>query len=53
MDVLKWPSWKYGPNGEAAIFERPEDVPTGWTDAPGQQSAEPATEKPKTTRRRG
>jgi hypothetical protein len=27
-----WPAWRYGPNGEAAIFLRPEDVPEGWKD---------------------
>lgn len=29
-----WPSWRYGPNGEAQVFERSEDVPLGWTDTP-------------------
>lgn len=28
-----WPAWRYGPNGEALIFGRPEDVPEGWTEA--------------------
>lgn len=26
-----WPSWRHGPNGESAIFQREEDVPYGWT----------------------
>jgi hypothetical protein len=27
---LGWPSWRYGPDGEAAIFQKEEDVPLGW-----------------------
>lgn len=27
-----WPAWRYGPNGEAATFDRAEDVPEGWSD---------------------
>lgn len=29
-----WPAWFYGPGGEARIFQRREDVPDGWGDAP-------------------
>lgn len=29
-----WPSFRYGPNGERAVFQRPEDVPAGWQDSP-------------------
>lgn len=29
-----WPSWRYGPNGEAQVFHRIEDVPVGWKDDP-------------------
>jgi hypothetical protein len=25
-----WPSWRYSPEGEARIFDRPEDVPPTW-----------------------
>lgn len=25
-----WPSWRYSPEGEARIFDRPEDVPVDW-----------------------
>jgi hypothetical protein len=32
----KWPSWRYGPNGEAAIFDKEEDVPAGWADSPAR-----------------
>jgi len=45
LDPRKWPAWYYGPAGEAAIFERPEDVPAGWADAPGKAS--PKSEAPK------
>jgi hypothetical protein len=31
---VAWPSWRYGPDGEAAIFTRAEDVPDGWYDHP-------------------
>lgn len=29
-----WPSFRYGPDGESAVFVRPEDVPEGWADTP-------------------
>lgn len=27
-----WPAWRYGPAGEAEIFNSPGEVPEGWTD---------------------
>lgn len=30
-----WPSWRYGPDGESAIFKCAEDVPIGWVRRPG------------------
>jgi hypothetical protein len=30
----KWPSWRYGPGGQSAIFQKEEDVPEGWTKKP-------------------
>lgn len=30
----EFPSWRYGPDGAAEIFERAEDVPAGWVDHP-------------------
>lgn len=33
-EPIKFPGWRYGPNGEAQIFEHEEDVPQGWTDNP-------------------
>ncbi|MEL6568183.1 MAG: hypothetical protein AAFQ22_07175 [Pseudomonadota bacterium] len=29
-----WPAWRYGPNGEAQIFQGPDEVPEGWADTP-------------------
>lgn len=31
-----WPSWRYGPGGEAAVFNSPEEVPEGWEDHPSK-----------------
>lgn len=31
-----WPSWRYGPNGQAQIFEHEEQVPEGWEDHPSK-----------------
>lgn len=40
-----WPAWRYGPNGQAQIFQREEDVPVGWVDSPGYKWPE-EDEKP-------
>lgn len=39
--MADWPAWFYGPNGEAAVFERPADVPPGWADEPGKAEQQP------------
>ena len=31
-----WPSWRYGPYGESAIFNSEAEVPHGWTKKPGE-----------------
>jgi hypothetical protein len=31
-----WPSWRYGPNGESAIFQGDDEVPAGWLDHPAK-----------------
>lgn len=31
---IKFPGWRYGPNGESAIFESEAEVPEGWLDNP-------------------
>lgn len=40
--VRDWPSWRYGPNGEAEIFKCEADVPYGWTKKPGEIYQPPA-----------
>lgn len=37
-----WPSWRYGPYGESAIFQRESDVPFGWTKKVGEVYVPPA-----------
>ena len=27
-----WPAWRYSPEGDGEVFDKPEDVPEGWTD---------------------
>lgn len=42
-----WPSFRYGPDGQGKVFQRPEDVPEGWTDSPKTAVAqEPEKRKP-------
>jgi hypothetical protein len=33
-DTKNWPSWRYGPKGEAQVFNSPGEVPTGWLEHP-------------------
>lgn len=28
--IIEYPKYMFGPNGEARVFERPEDIPEGW-----------------------
>lgn len=35
----RYPGWRYGPNGEAEIFQCAEDVPEGWYDTPQEAAA--------------
>lgn len=38
-----WPSWRYGPNNQSAVFASEDDVPAGWVDHPSKLAdAEPA-----------
>lgn len=32
----EFPSWYYGPNGEAEIFQSADEVPEGWLDHPSK-----------------
>lgn len=36
MEKQLWPSWRYGPNGEAGVFESEDDVPEGWLGHPSE-----------------
>lgn len=38
---MPFPAWFYGPNGEAEIFNSPDEIPAGWADAPGKAPAHP------------
>jgi hypothetical protein len=39
---MTFPSWRYGPDGAAEIFEHEEDVPAGWVDHPAKLAKEQA-----------
>lgn len=41
-----WPSWRYGPRGEAEIFNSERDVPFGWTKKPGEEFVPPTVKEP-------
>jgi len=32
----EWPAWRFGPGGEARIFQENEPVPAGWVDHPSK-----------------
>lgn len=36
-----FPSWRYGPNGAADVFQSADDVPDGWQDHPSLVPDEP------------
>lgn len=39
-EVSPWPAWRYGPGEQSAVFEKAEDVPEGWEDAPQKVGAD-------------
>ena len=41
MNFGEWPAWRYGPDGQAEVFQREEDVPYGWVDRPGKKFIPP------------
>ena len=45
--AAKWPAWFYGPDGEGRVFERKDDVPSGWTDSPPAKDEQPTAEDQK------
>jgi len=36
-----WPAWRYGPNGESAIFQHEAEVPKDWVDSPAKVGKAP------------
>lgn len=40
MTEETWPSWRYGPNGEAQIYQSADEVPAGWKDHQFAKTAE-------------
>lgn len=32
--LQEWPAWRYGPQGQSAIFDHPKDVPDDWVSEP-------------------
>jgi hypothetical protein len=48
-----WPSWRYGPNGEADIFESEADVPAGWHDHPSKHETKSKPIKQEDAPKRG
>lgn len=39
-EIVNWPGWWYGPDGEAEIFNGPLEVPEGWHDHPRKHLSE-------------
>lgn len=37
----EWPAWWYGPDGQSAIFNGPEEVPVDWVDSPTKKYEPP------------
>lgn len=33
---VDWPAWRYGPGGEARVFQENDMVPDGWEDHPSK-----------------
>lgn len=53
MSEGAWPKCRYGPGGQSAIFERPEDVPEGWEDHPNKvKEDEPEPKAPPKARKK-
>ncbi len=57
MAKVSWPAWRYGPGGQARIFQEESEVPDGWVDSQveaarlDEEAAKP-TPKPKVRRGR-
>lgn len=33
---VRWPAWRYGPNGQSEIYQNEDEVPDGWEDHPSK-----------------
>jgi hypothetical protein len=55
MDKIYWPSWRFGPNGAAEVFQSESEVPAGWVDHPSKvvDEPEPVVETATEVKRRG
>lgn len=53
MSAQHWPSWWYGPKGEAAVFESENDVPRGWHNHPSKHEAAKSADPAKTAEAAG
>lgn len=42
MAKQRFPGWRYGPDGEAKIFNSEEEVPDGWARSPSEVGSPPA-----------
>jgi hypothetical protein len=49
MSFPKWPSWRFGPGGQSAVFESEADVPNGWVDHPTKVDKAPKPAPPAKT----
>lgn len=45
MAKVFWPSWRYGPNGEAKVFNSEEEVPVGWVESPQPEKSTDANDE--------
>lgn len=46
-DFIPWPSCRYGPNGQSAIFNSEDEVPAGWVDHPAKLTDKVDEDKPR------
>lgn len=49
MSDKHWPAWFNGPKGETAIFDKAEDVPTGWTSGAEKRTVKGSAPSPTPT----
>jgi hypothetical protein len=42
---MSWPSFRYGPNGESAVFKSASEVPAGWAEHPSGPFGAPVVQR--------